>query len=357
MNPRDLARSVAFLVLTAVAFAQDFTGTWQGTSQGPRGEFRLVIKISKGDGGALKAMLYSIDQSAVGNPGSMTVEGSNVKMAIPGSNLTFDGKLSADKLSIAGTWSRNGTPMSCILKHVAEDAAWDTQKLKFDVASIKPSGSGVKRVAEVRPLPGGRISATYMAVNNLIQVAFRVRPYQISGGPAWLESDPYDIEAKPDNPAAAGAWQGMLQALLVERFKLKFHRETKELPIYSLVLARKDGALGANLTKAKEGSCADPNQPAAGKPACGFRTGRDHLTGFGEPIGALADALSRILGRSVVDHTGLTAKFDFSVKYADDASGASLFTALQEQLGLKLEAQKGPVEMFIIDGAQRPAEN
>ena len=163
-------------ILTAAAYSQDFTGTWQGTSQGPRGEFRLVIKISKGDGGALKAMLYSIDQSGVGNPGSITVEGSNVKMAIPGPNLTFDGKLSADRLSIAGTWMRNGTPMTCSLKHVVEDAAWDTQHLKFDAASIKPSGPGVKRIAEVRPLPGGRISATYMPVKNLIQVAFRLRP-------------------------------------------------------------------------------------------------------------------------------------------------------------------------------------
>jgi Protein of unknown function (DUF3738) len=174
----------------------DLTGTWQGMLVGPRGEFRTVIKISKGDEAALKVLLYSIDQSAAENPGSMTVQGSNVKISIPGLSGTFDGKLSPDGSSIAGTWMRGSAAMTLSIKRVNDDAVWAIPKLKFDVASIKPSVAGVKQVSELRPLPGGRISATKMPLKNLIQVAYRVKPFQISGGPSWIESDPYDIRSQ-----------------------------------------------------------------------------------------------------------------------------------------------------------------
>lgn len=196
-------------------------------------------------------------------------------------------------------------------------------------------------------MPGGRISATKMSVKALIQVAYRIKPFQISGGPSWLDSAPYDIEAKPDNPANAPPWQQMLQALLADRFQLKFHRETKELPILALVLARKDGKLGPNLTQWREGICVDRNQPpqatkSAG-PFCGGGNGRGTISGLGMPIGGLASVLSMILDQTVIDRTNLGGKFDFKVQYTPDdrqtpdSLSPSLFTAVQEQLGLKLE--------------------
>jgi uncharacterized protein (TIGR03435 family) len=158
----------------------------------------------------------------------------------------------------------------------------------------------------------------------------------------------------------------MLQALLTDRFQLKFHRETKELPVYALVLARRDGKLGPNLTPSKEGSCADRNLPSASQssgPFCGGGGGRGKISGLGMLIGGVADVLSRMLDRTVIDKTLLTGRFDFQVQFtpddrqASDSQNPSLFTALQEQLGLKLESQKGPVEIFVIDGAQKPTEN
>jgi hypothetical protein len=150
-------RTMWTLVIAAlpVIALPELTGTWQGMLVGPRGEFRTVIKISKGDEAALNVLLYSIDQSAAENPGSMTVQGSNVKISIPGLSGTFDGKLSPDGSSIAGTWTRGSAAMSLSIKHVSKDAAWAIPKLKFDVASIKPSAPGIKQVSEVRPLPGG----------------------------------------------------------------------------------------------------------------------------------------------------------------------------------------------------------
>jgi uncharacterized protein (TIGR03435 family) len=303
------------LVIAAlrVIAAADLTGTWQGMLVGPRGEFRTVIKVSKGDGAALKVSLYSIDQSAVENPGSMTVQGSNVKISIPGSSGTFDGKLSPDGSSIAGTYTRGDVGMTLSLKRVNENAAWAIPKFKFDVASIKPSAPDIKQVSEVQPLPGGRIHATHMTLKTLIGVAYRLKPFQITGGPGWLDSARYDIEAKPDNPAKAGAWQPMLQALLADRFELEFHRETKELPVYALVLARKDGKLGPSLKLSKEGSCTDRNLPSPNQPSgpfCGGGSGRGRISGLGMPIGGVADVLSRMLDRTVIDKTGLTGKFD-----------------------------------------------
>lgn len=360
-------RSMWTLVIAALPLiaAADLTGTWQGMLVGPKGEFRTVIRVSKGNGAALQALYYSIDQSAFENLGSVTVQGSNVKMSIPGLSATFDGKLSPDGSSIAGTYARNGTAMALSLKRVNEDAAWTIPKLKFDVASIKPSAPDIKQISEVQPLPGGRIHATNMTIKTLIGVAYRLKPFQISGGPGWLDSVRYDIEAKPDKPATmAGAWQTMLQALLTDRFQLKFHRETKELPVYALVLATKDGKLGPSLKPSREGSCVDRNSPSvsqSGGPFCGFGGGRGKITGLGVPIGAVADVLSRMLGRPVIEKTGLTGNFDYQAQFTPDDSqdspNPSLFTALQEQLGLKLEPQKGPVDIFVIDGAQKPTKN
>jgi uncharacterized protein (TIGR03435 family) len=177
----------------------------------------------------------------------------------------------------------------------------------------------------------------------------------------------------------------MLQALLADRFQLTLHRETKELPIYALVMARKDGKLGPRLTESKEGGCTMPDPtkppppPEPGKPATlgcgGMMMSPRRLTASSVPLANLAPTLSRMLGRTVVDKTGLAGKFDISLEWTpdetqaiqlppdapkplpSDGSGPSIFTALQEQLGLKLESQKGPVEIFVIERAEKPSEN
>jgi bla regulator protein blaR1 len=261
---------------------------------------------------------------------------------------------------------------------------------QFEVASIKPAAPNQQGMY-IGPSSGGRLTINNMPLKEMIVLAWRIQPFQISGGPAWLDSARFDISAKSESSTQSGSsikqdeMARMLQALLADRFQLKIHRETKELPVYALVVAKKDGKLGPQLTEMKEGSCMqpDPTKPPAppepGKPPIrfcgGIRMGPAMLKATGIPIANMIPMLSRFLGRTVVDKTGLTGKFDISLEWTPDesqamqfapdgpkppppdAAGPSIFTALQEQLGLKLESQKGPVEIFVIDGAEKPSEN
>jgi uncharacterized protein (TIGR03435 family) len=251
---------------------------------------------------------------------------------------------------------------------------------QFEVASIKlaaPDAPGMF----INSTPGGRLKVTNMTLKELIAHAWRVQSFQISGGPAWLDSVRYDISAKSEINPKPGEAPVMLQALLTERFQLTMRRETKELPVYALVLAKKDGKLGPRLTESKEGGCTERDlskalgPPEPGNPRCGslmvsFAT----LRGTSIPVAQIIPTLSRMLGRSVVDRTGLTAKFDISMEWPPDDSQMmqlppgvplppsdgtrpSIFTAIQEQLGLKLESQKGPVEILVIERAEKPSEN
>jgi uncharacterized protein (TIGR03435 family) len=258
---------------------------------------------------------------------------------------------------------------------------------KFDVATIKPAAPGARGTI-IRPMPGGRVNASNITLKDLIQIAYELQPFQISGGPPWLDSAHYDVEAKPDTPGNGGDWRPMLQTLLTERFQLTFHRETRELPMFALVQSRKDGKLAGGMTESKEGGCTPldpakpPPLPQPGKPvapSCGnillFRsTVGLRLDAASAPIARLAPTLSRLLGRPVVDETGVTGNFDMKMEWTPDgtevafmpsdtpkppadAAGPSIFAALPEQLGLKLEPKKGPAEVFVIDHAEKPSEN
>jgi uncharacterized protein (TIGR03435 family) len=261
--------------------------------------------------------------------------------------------------------------------------AQDVKGPQFEVASIKPAALDARGMF-IRPSPGGRVSVTNMTLKELIVIAYRIQPYQISGGPVWLGSARYDISAKAENTLKDRDLQPMLQALLADRFQLTIHRETKELPIYALVLARKDGKLGPKLIEAQEGGCTVPDftkppaPPEPGKPPvknCGQQMMSPRsLTAYSVPIANIVPMLARMLGRTVIDKTGLTGKYDISAEWApdeslmlplspdaprpaSDGSGPSIFTALQEQLGLKMESQKGPVEVFVVERAEKPSEN
>ena len=251
----------------------------------------------------------------------------------------------------------------------------------FEVASVKRNFSGSDR-AYLQATPG-RLVITNVALKRLILSAYDVQDYQISGDPSWTASEQYDIQATAEGKASVQEMEGpMLKALLEERFKLVLHRETRQLPIYELTIAKS----GAKLQGVKEGGCtpysADsppPSTPAPGEVGphyCGFsRPGVNGLNGTLEGTGVsitqLATVLSRQyspsgLRRPIIDRTGLTGTFDFHLEWtpdqatvpqSDDATGPSIFTAVQEQLGLKLEPAKGPVEVLVIDHVERPSEN
>ena len=262
----------------------------------------------------------------------------------------------------------------------------------FDVVSIKENKSG-DMVQGSRRQPG-RIVITNLPLRMLIVNYFGLQPQQLTGGPDWINSARYDIiaqfsgEIPVTEPGTVGPLQLMMQRMLAERFQLAVHIETREIPIYVLTMARSDRAFGPKLRRAatdceavmnamlktaREGGgpppAAGPQLPD-GRPACGMRTGPGgRLTAGGTSMAALARLMTVPAGRIIVDKTGLTGGYDFELEYTPDlpggqppAAGAnanlpSMFTALEEQLGLKLEATRGPVEVLVIDRVERPTEN
>ena len=177
------------------------------------------------------------------------------------------------------------------------------------------------------------------------------------GGPGWIESDRYDIVAKAEGTPTRPQLQLMLRSLLADRFKLVVHKETREKPAYALVLARPDGKLGPALRKS-EVDCSPANRDKAPKGACGFRAGQGLITSRSATMEMLASELI-MTGRLVLDRTGLTGAYELDLRWTPDEfeTGAALVTALREQLGLKLEAIRAPVEVIVVDKAERPSEN
>ncbi len=247
---------------------------------------------------------------------------------------------------------------------------------EFEVASIKPfkqSGDGVSMMT--RYTPDG-FTGEGLSLHFLIRMAYGLEDNQVVGGEKWVDSDQYEVHAKMDEATIEAMknatreqktqiLQKTMQALLADRFKLKTHRETRQLPVYELVLAKG----GSKLQEAKEGDTyANGIKGPDGKSSAGtMRMGPGELTGQALPIKSLVGLLSDRTGRHVIDKTGLTGKYDFTLKWQEgdgpasdepangaDAAGPSLFTALQEQLGLKLEAQKAPVEVLVVDHAEKP---
>jgi uncharacterized protein (TIGR03435 family) len=242
--------------------------------------------------------------------------------------------------------------------------------LTFDVISVRPNQSGEER--ESIGVNRDGFSATNIQLHDLLKFAFRLQEDQeLLGEPKWTTSDRWDIEgrvAAEDIDALAKMnfheRLGMFQEILTERFGLKVHHETRELQVYQLVAAK--GGPKMTLSKPRvEDSNVVPGDPGVLNPSRGRETGRGTLMEF------LAEDLSDVLGRRVVDKTGLTRRYDFDLKWTPDDSaaaaagsaaagvvqGPSLFTAVQEQLGLKLEAVKAPVNVVVIDHLERPAEN
>jgi uncharacterized protein (TIGR03435 family) len=240
------------------------------------------------------------------------------------------------------------------------------QETAFEVASIKRNLSG-SDAGSVRIMPGARLVAKNATLQSLITAAWQIRNFELSGGPSWLTADRFDVEAKAaETKLSNNQVAALLQALLADRFSLKVHRETREMPVYRLVTAKS----GPALTPAREGNCTSADTPPAQidlarfRPCGGFNIARDRLTGTATTE-RLAATLGRILGRNVLDQTGTTGTYDILLRWtpddpqtprADD-SAPSLFTAIQEQLGLRLEADRGPVEILVIDRVERPSGN
>ena len=251
----------------------------------------------------------------------------------------------------------------------------DPQRQSFEVASVKPNKSG-ETTSFLTPRPGGNFAVGNMTLRGLIMFAYGIQGFQLVGVPDWVATERFDITAKaaadvPPTPIGRTSPEAlMLRSLLEDRFRLSAHRETRDLPIYALVLARADGRLGPQLRQTTSDYCArllaaagkagDTPIPPGG-PVCGMRPGGtgNEITAGAIPMNEFARFLNVNVGRTVVDRTGLTGVWDFDLKWSPpnaptpDPDRPSIFTALQEQLGLRLDATTGPVEVLVIDRLER----
>jgi uncharacterized protein (TIGR03435 family) len=251
----------------------------------------------------------------------------------------------------------------------------------FDAASIK-----VNRSAETGGgfgVRGGQLSVRNYTLFSIVRNAYMLQPYQIVGGPEWINTDRFDIVARPPDGVPQAQLIEMVKSLLADRFRLRVHMESRSLPIYALVMARPDGRLGPQLSRAAvdcaalqaaraRGESPVIPPPAGNRPACGMNTNPGRVVAGGYEMKDVARNLAPMTGRLVVDRTGLTGAYDLELSFTPDQlpaaapgssapvidpNGPSLFTALQEQLGLKLAATTGPVDVLVIDRAEKPTED
>jgi len=268
-----------------------------------------------------------------------------------------------------------------------QSATSSTPQPTFDVASIKPNRSvDTRRSGALQP---GRFLQTNVTLLQLIQQAY---PGQILGGPSWVDSDRFDVDAKgsfdltsylPTADRSKSVYM-MLRALLADRFRLKVHSESRELPVYALELVRSDGKLGPELRRVDVDCLAVMSAIASGQPRppvepgkpplCGSGGGVGHVFANGVSMPQFAGMVVRFVNRPVVDRTGLSGYFVLDLQWTPDqppTSGPpalpgsattptdppSIFSALQEQLGLKLESTRGPVDVVVIDHAEHPTDD
>jgi uncharacterized protein (TIGR03435 family) len=345
--------------------ASPIAATWQGILHSNR-DLRFVVKITKGDDGALRAIFYNLDETPGGIPAiSTTLNGSLLKLELPFG--TYEGTLSADGNSISGTWRQGQNPLPLSFARATTETEWAVPQPPprmtpmaadanpaFEVATIKPSGPD-----EHGPrysFMGRRFSVVHVSLSDLLKFSYGLQQSQIAKTQDWVNSESYDISAKPDGEGEPSTkqWQSMVKKLMADRFQLKFHLEKQEQSVYLLTVAR----TGPKVTRSES--------------APGTLGGM----GFGPPgnFGAtnqtmadIAEALGHgVLNRPVEDRTGLAGRFSLRLTWTPDGLGTApensnaqpdFFTAIQEQLGLKLVSSKAPVDVLVIDRVERPSPN
>ncbi len=361
------------------ANSKDIVDTWQGTLHAGQ-DLRLVAKISKDDKGAYKAVFYSIDQGGQPlNADSVTLDGSTVKFEIKLIGGTYEGKLSGDGKTIDGSWSQGPNPLPLVLTRATPETAWTIPTPpppvppmatdadpSLEVATIKPSDPN--RRGKGFGFRGTHFNTINTNLNDLIAFAYGLHSKQIVGAPDWFATELYDIDGVPDAPGRPNLKQMgiMVQKLLNERCALKFHHESRELSVYAITVA----SGGSKMTK----TASQPND----QQAFAFRGLGDLIVRNMDMKDFATWMQSGVMDKPVVDQTGLKDRFDFTLKWTPDDSqfqqfrGAvpmtppkaddpnappSLYTAVQEQIGLKIEATKAPDDVIVIDHVEKPSSN
>lgn len=356
------------------ASSSGIDGTWQGTLHAQR-DLRLVLKISKGQDGSLHSVFYSIDERGQPIPAeTTTLTGGVLTIKMDAMDGKFVGKVAPDNTTVTGEWPQGDKSLPLILVRATADTAWNIPEPPPKVAPMDPKADPSFEVATIKLSdpnsqgkgfggPPGKFQTFNTTLNDLLMFAYQVQIKQIVSAPGWAESDKFNIVGKQDTPGQANEaqTQAMMQKLLVSRFGLKFHMDKKELPAYILTVAKSGPKL-----KTSEG---DPNNPSA----FFFRQLGD-LTFRNITMESFSKWMQTVLDRPVVNHTDLQGHFDGRLKWNPDESQFAIFgvkvvhsdapdappdlyKAIQEQIGLRLDAGKPNVDVIVIDHVEKPSEN
>lgn len=364
----------------------DIADTWQGTLHAGQ-DLRLVVKITSDGKGGYKGVFYSIDQQAPPlNLDSVTLTGQDVKYALKLAGITYAGKLSPDGKTIDGSWSQGGSSTPLVLTRATPETAWEIPKPQpppkpmaadadpnFEVATIKPNNTGATSM-QALIIRGRNFATRASSLVDLISFAYAVQVKQIVNAPDWSDKDRYDIAAVPEQEGSPNVEQLriMVRKLLTDRYKLAFHHDKREMSAYVL-------------TVGKDGHKLKPTQLQSTLPGFFATPGTGGLTlhMINSTTGNFAGFLQMlVLDRPVVDKTGVQGRFDYQCTFTPDDSqfgghpppmpaqgnnngstdtatpaAPSLYDAVQQELGLKLSAEKTAVDIIAIDHVEKPTAN
>jgi uncharacterized protein (TIGR03435 family) len=346
-------------------------GNWQGTLDTDK-PLRIVLKVSRvGDAqhGGWQGVVYLLDSGMAyegHNSTTMSLDVGAVRLAIAPIEVQFEAKLSADGKSMTGMWTQgSGSGHLLTLTRADGDAAWEIPKADvrmakdadpdWEVATVKPSDPEDKNGGF--QWKGGRELIERKTVKDMLVLGYGMHEKQLVGVPGWAESERWDVEGLADVPGhpSLEQLQSLVRKILAERFGLKMHIEKRETGVYAITVAKG----GPKLEK----SAGDPN---------GLMSEDDHDNGgqrmvhmTNATMGELALLMKFMMERPVVDQTGLTERYDFRLTWTYDDSKVptdgtappTLFTAVQEQMGLKMESIKAQTDLMVIDKLERPSAN
>ena len=365
------------LLLTGSLSAQNLAGNWQGVVQSAqtRGELRVVIKVSSTPPEGLSAIMYNIDQgSRPVTANAVSLQGSSLKISLVAIGVTFEGTLSADGNSVTGMW-RGATSQQVTFARATQATAWAIPEPPPPAKPMAADADPAFEIATIKPSPpdatgrglnidrSGTMTVRNNSLADLIIFSHELHARQLKGLPEGLGSERFDIVAKSDTAGLPNDKQlrSMLRKLIADRFSLAAHREKKEMSVYAITI----GKAGPKLTKTQFTGPL-PSQTGVSKTI--FTNAKvSDLAGFLQGI---------VLDRPVVDQSGLDGRYDFTLNWTPDETQfgdrrifpvlltdpnaetfPDLFTAMQQQLGLKLEITKAPVDILVIDHVEKPSDN
>ncbi|RRA49589.1 TIGR03435 family protein [Acidipila sp. EB88] len=338
--------------------------TWQGTLHTDR-DYRFVVKITSTSNGRLRSTFYNLSEPGGGSPGfSTTLNGSLLQLDF--GFAMFEGSLGPDGNSITGKWHQGPNPQPLIFLRASPSTAWAIpvpppqpaamaadSNPEFEVFTIKPS-----RPEERGPrfmFNHRRFSVVAATLDQLVQFAYSVQEKEVAGAPDWFRTATYDIAAQPNGNGEPSIqqWRVMVRKLMADRFQLRFHNEKREMAVYALTVAKG----GPKFTRSE----ADASQI----PMLGFGPGNMGATNA--TMAQVAEAMQQgVVDRPVIDQTGLSGRFDLRLRWhpadapaaAQDADALpDVFTAMQEQLGLRLSARRASVDVIVVDRVAKPSDN